>query len=67
MEDPTEKRSRRRGTELLLAHCAILDEPEARAPVRDRLDRAVGHELAARLLRALTRELGGRRVPLLCV
>ncbi|MCW2977815.1 MAG: hypothetical protein JWM06_3096 [Actinomycetia bacterium] len=44
---------RRRGFELLVAHCASLD-PDAPS-ARDRLDTALGRELAQRLVLALTR------------
>jgi hypothetical protein len=67
MEDATEQRCRRRGIDLLVAHCAILEEPEGRVPARDRLDQAVGDELAARLVGALTRRTGRRRAASLCV
>jgi len=49
---------RRRGTELLLAHCAVL----RRSPGLDRLRAEVGGDLAARLVAALARDQGaGRR------
>lgn len=42
----------KRGTELLLAHLASFDEP-AKPPARDRLEEALGEDLARRLVAAL--------------
>ena len=42
----------KRGTDLLLAHLASLDEPPRR-PALDRLEEALGEELARRLVTAL--------------
>ena len=47
-----------KGGELLLRHCATLDEPgEPRTPARERLAAIVGEELGRRLRRALTYRL----------
>jgi hypothetical protein len=42
-----------RGANLLLAHCAVLEECEGRAPVGDRLRQLIGPELTRLLLVAL--------------
>jgi hypothetical protein len=50
---------RRRGLELLAAHCASLD-PDAPS-ARERLDAALGAELAKKLVFALSRASGHTR------
>ena len=48
---------RRRGTELLLAHCAAL----SRAPAAERLSAELGSALSTRLVAALARDQRGER------
>ncbi len=48
---------RRRGTELLLAHCAAIRRPSA----GERLRAEIGGDLAGRLVAALARDQGAAR------
>ncbi len=41
-------------TNLLLRHCLQFDEAERRRPALERLDEAIGRDLARRLVRSLT-------------
>jgi hypothetical protein len=43
-----------RGAALLLAHLALLSEPDDRPPAADRLEQAVGRELAELLQRGFS-------------
>ncbi len=45
---------KRDATSLLLRHCLSLGTAQHRVPARDRLDEAVGPELARRLVTSLT-------------
>lgn len=45
---------KRDGTSLLLRHCLSLGTAQHRVPARDRLDEAIGPELARRLVASLT-------------
>jgi hypothetical protein len=47
-------RDREAGTSRLLRHCLAPDPHERRAPVRERLDEAIGRDLARLLVRSLT-------------
>jgi hypothetical protein len=49
--------SGRRGTELLLAHCAV----PPRMPASERLNAALGADLSRRLVAALARDQRGER------
>jgi len=59
MDEPAVSRRRGRGLELLLAHCASLDPDTRRA--RDRLDAALGPQLAHKLMFALSVGTSSRR------
>jgi hypothetical protein len=54
--NPQLRRTRTRGADLLLLHCATIGncDDEPRRPARDRLDAAVGTEFAQLLVGALT-------------
>jgi hypothetical protein len=57
MSDAAATSPRKRGTELLLAHCAALIKPRA----SDRLSAELGSELSARLVAALSRNQRAER------
>lgn len=56
-------RGHQAGTSLLLRHCLSIGTAEARVPARDRLDEAIGPDLARRLVASLTAR-SPRREPL---
>lgn len=47
-------REREACTSRLLRHCLALGEKESRAPARERLDAAIGRDLARLLVKSLT-------------
>ncbi len=61
----TDLPSRKRGLELLIAHCAVLDVDRRRPSALERVEAEVGVELAALLVAALSderRRRGGYRI-----
>jgi hypothetical protein len=63
--DALAPRGQGRGAELLLAHCAALESPDdARPSPLERLEAALGGDLARTLLRELAAEPAGRPLPL---
>jgi hypothetical protein len=47
-------RDREAGTSRLLRHCLAPDPPKPRVPARERLNEAIGRDLARLLVRSLT-------------